>query len=313
MRGESAADKRGWTRNRKIRGSESASIRVNPRQLFHRLAETFAVTGDAAACDLWMKRATAFAIALACLISSSAFAETISVAAAISMKDALAKVAGKYKAEAGDVVEFTLGASGQLASQIQYGRRSTFSSPRPISRSTVLRRQILSTKRPGGSSRNALVLIVPASSNTAPNSIGALNDPSITRIAIGEPKTVPAGQYAQQTLIHEGVLDAVKQKLVFGTNVRQVLGYVERGEVSAGLVYETDAMQSGSKVKMTYRVDEADHDPILYPGAIVTASKKKPAARDFLITFFPRRDKRSSGILASSDLPSLQPGQRHEP
>src|SRR6266850_786868 len=66
-----------------------------------------------------MKRA--LAIVLACLITSAAFAEQITVAAAISLKDALDKVADQYKADTGDTVGFTLGSSGQLANQILNG------------------------------------------------------------------------------------------------------------------------------------------------------------------------------------------------
>ena len=66
-----------------------------------------------------MERVLAFV--LACLITTAASAETITVAAAISLKDALAKVAERYEADTGESVEFTLGSSGQLASQITNG------------------------------------------------------------------------------------------------------------------------------------------------------------------------------------------------
>lgn len=230
-----------------------------------------------------MRRVVAIAFAFVCLFASRAFAETISVAAAISLKDVVMKVAEEYKTETGEVVEFTLGSSGQLASQIQNG------APVDLFISAA-NKQVDDLEKAGAVDKatrrviagNSLVLIVPAGSKSSPDSIKALIRSDITRIAVGEPKTVPVGQYAQQTLKHEGVSNAVQQKLVFATNVRQVLDYVERGEVSAGLVYATDAMISRDKVRVTCIVDEADHEPIVYPAAVVTASKKQAAAVKFL-------------------------------
>ena len=86
--------------------------------------------------------------------------------------------------------------------------------------------------------------------------------------------------------------DAVRDKLVYGTNVRQVLAYVERGEVSAGLVYATDAKQSGDKVRVIATAPENSHQPIVYPGVIITASQNQAIAGQFL-TFLTNTDAQS--------------------
>src|SRR5205814_2358830 len=104
----------------------------------------------------------------------------------------------------------------------------------------------------------------------------------VKQIAIGEPKTVPAGQYAMQTLKSLGLSDQLKGKLILGANVRQVLAYVERGEVSAGIVYLTDAKQSGDKVKVVATAEESTHEPIVYPGVVLKTSTKTDAAKKFL-------------------------------
>jgi molybdate transport system substrate-binding protein len=228
-----------------------------------------------------MKRALAFV--LLCLITSAASAETITVAAAISLKDALAKVAERYKSDTGEAVEFTYGSSGQLATQIRSGA--------PIDLFiSAANKQIDDLAKVGMTddatrtvvAGNALVLIVPPKSNAAPDSLKALADPGVKHIAIGEPKTVPAGQYAQQALEHTHVADALKDRLIFGANVRQVLAYVEHGEAAAGIVYATDAKVAGEKVRVTCTIDAADHEAIVYPAAVVKASSKQAAAKRFL-------------------------------
>ena len=98
------------------------------------------------------------------------------------------------------------------------------------------------------------MLIVPAGAKDPPQSFDDLqNGERVQTIAIGQPKTVPAGKYAMQVLTRFGSMG--KQRLIYGTNVRQVLDYVERGEVTAGIVYQTDAMVRAHKVRVVAKAD----------------------------------------------------------
>src|SRR5207237_2691665 len=117
---------------------------------------------------------------------------------------------------------------------------------------------------------------------SAPSSFEGLKETAVTRIAIGEPTTVPAGQYAMQALTAMKLADVVRSRLVYGSNVRQVLDYVERGEVAAGIVYATDAKAAGENVRVTCTIDAADHEPIVYPAVLVKASSRRAAAARFL-------------------------------
>jgi molybdate transport system substrate-binding protein len=129
--------------------------------------------------------------------------------------------------------------------------------------------------------RGELVLIVPADEKDPPASFADLADPKFKRIAIGEPNSVPAGDYAMQTLKSLHVADAVKDRLQTGANVRQVLNYVERGEVDAGIVYRTDALTS-KKVRIVAVAEESTHKPIEYPAAVIKSSKEHDEAEKFL-------------------------------
>jgi molybdate transport system substrate-binding protein len=209
--------------------------------------------------------------------------ETITIAAAISLKESVTEIGKAYETQAGDHVELTFGSSGQLAAQIQSGAPiDAFISAAAkqiddLDKSAAIdhaTRRIVTT--------NALVLIVPANATDAPGSFEKLADPGVARVVIGEPTTVPAGQYAQQVLRSLGLIDKLGDRLLYGANCRQVLDYVIRGEVSAGIVYKTDAIEAGDKVKLVATAHPKWHEPIVYPAAIVRASTRRDAARRFL-------------------------------
>lgn len=227
------------------------------------------------------------ALLLGLLRPPAASADTVNVSAAASLKDVLTQLAAQHKAAGGaggsDDAAFTFGASGQLATMIQDGApvdlfisagtkqvddlaQSAFADPAS--------RRILAA--------NTLVLIVPAGATSAPASFADLADHRFARIAIGNPPSVPAGDYALQTLSALHLTDTLTIRLVYGTNVRQVLAYVEDADVSAGIVYATDARESGAKVKVVATADEKLHAPIVYPAVLLKAAKNKAAAARFL-------------------------------
>jgi molybdate transport system substrate-binding protein len=218
-----------------------------------------------------------------CTARPAIAADAITVGAAASMKEALTEVAAAYKADTGGEVDLTFGSSGQLMAQIKNGAPIDLFISAAVKQVDELAKEKLVD---GGSVRNVasneLVLIVPAGAKAAPASFKDLADSAHKRIATGDPKTVPAGEYAAQALETLKLTGAVGDRLVYGASVRQVLDYVERGEVAAGIVYRTDALQSGDKVKVVDRADPITHAPIVYPGVVVTASKKAAAARQFL-------------------------------
>ena len=126
---------------------------------------------------------------------------------------------------------------------------------------------------------NQLVLIVPKQS-TSLTSFRQLIQPEIQRISIGEPRIVPAGQYATEVLKSLGLLERVKSKFVLGNNVKSVLTAVETGDVEAGIVYITDA-KSSDRVKVVAIADRKLHTPIRYPVAILKSSNSI-AARQYV-------------------------------
>lgn len=221
------------------------------------------------------------------LLAGAARAETVSVAVAISLKDAMEEIGPAYEKQTGDEVRFTFGSSGQLMAQVRNGAPlDAFVSAADKQVNALIEGGQLDKATHCTVAGNALVLVVAAGAGeSAPASFTDLADAKHRRVAIGEPKTVPAGQYAMQALAKLGVARpmADQGRLVYGANVRQVLDYVIRGEVSAGIVYATDAREAGDDaVRVVATADARTHDAIVYPAAIVTASRKREAAARFL-------------------------------
>jgi molybdate transport system substrate-binding protein len=127
--------------------------------------------------------------------------------------------------------------------------------------------------------RNEIVLIVPKDSSLNIGSVQDLGKEGVTRVAYGNPATVPVGRYTQAALEHAGSWDTVSSKQVLGQNVRQVLDYVARGEVDAGFVFATDAAVSADKVAVVQKI--ASPIPVLYPIALVKREGSSPDARAF--------------------------------
>src|SRR5262245_47797153 len=160
------------------------------------------------------------------------------VATAISLKGPVEEsIAAFQAARAGEELTVQAAASGVIVSQIEQGAPvDLFISASPVEMDRVAKAEkiVPSTRRAIATNR---LVIVTRKGIDLPASLEGLKDPRFVKIAIGNPKTVPAGRYADQALRASSLLEAVQPRLVFGENVRQVLDYVVRGEADAGLVY----------------------------------------------------------------------------
>jgi molybdate transport system substrate-binding protein len=207
----------------------------------------------------------------------------LTVSAAISLKDALDEAKQIYTTENPNVtIAVNYGASGSLQLQIEQGAPvDVFLSAAPKQMDALATKGLLLEGTRKDLLRNEVVLIVPKDSSLAISSFQDLTRADVKQVALGEPVTVPAGQYAKEVLTSLGIYDAVNSKAILGKDVRQVLTYVETGNVDAGIVYATDAMSS-TKVKVVATAPAKSHAPVIYPAAVIKASKNPAAARAFL-------------------------------
>jgi molybdate transport system substrate-binding protein len=188
-----------------------------------------------------------------------------------------------YEKQTGIRVKLNLGSSGLLQRQIEAGAPAdVYASAGERQMDALQSRGLILADTRRNLVRNALVLIVPADTQVPLHSFGELVDPKITKVAIGNPKTVPAGQYAQQAMKNLQLWSRLESRLVLAENVRQVLDYVVRAEVEAGMVYSSDVSVARGKVTVAIPVPEDTHDPILYPIAAVRTTENRSDAQGFI-------------------------------
>ena len=216
-------------------------------------------------------------------LSVSAQNRGIVVAAAISLKESFNELGAIYERRTGTKVTFTFGASGELEKQIEAGAPvDVFASAAEREMDELQARNLIDPATRADFARNSLVLVVPRDSKLQIRSFSDLEKPSVTKIAIGNPKTVPAGQYAQQLLRNTRILPKIESRLILAENVRQVLDYVAREEVDAGIVYATDVQVAQGKVSVAARAPDEDYGPILYPLAVTRDSGNVNGAKGFV-------------------------------
>lgn len=213
-----------------------------------------------------------------------ALAANITVFAAASLKEALDEQARNFEMATHDKILVSYAGSNALAKQIEAGAPAEVFISADLDWMDYLdQRHLL---RPGSRAnllRNSLVLIAPASSNTAlriaPNFplAAALNG---GRLSMANPESVPAGKYGKSALEKLGVWASVQDHLARGENVRAALIFVSRSEAPFGIVYKTDAM-ADKRVRIVDTFPPDSHAPIVYPAALV-ASGVSPAAKGFL-------------------------------
>jgi len=206
---------------------------------------------------------------------------TISVAA--SLTESLTDIKELYVAENPNIeITFNFGSSGSLQQQIEQGADvDLFFSAGKKQMDALQSKGLILNQTRKNILRNSVVLIIPIDSSKNINDFEDLTNDNIDKIALGEPKSVPAGQYAEELFNNLHILDEIKSKAVYGKDVKEVLTWVESGNADAGIVYITDAKMS-DKVNVVATASEGETSPILYPSAVIGASKNIDASKNFL-------------------------------
>ncbi|TCR89901.1 molybdate ABC transporter substrate-binding protein [Rhizobium sp. BK376] len=230
----------------------------------------------------WIKLASAALSAawlgIAAVPAPAHAADKIVVFAAASMKNALDNMDAAFTKETGKEVTVSYAASGALAKQLENGAPAdVFISADTDWMDYVTKKKLIKDGTQVNLLGNQIVLVAakdkakPVEIKQGMDLAGLLGD---GRLAMGEPKSVPAGKYGQAALEKLGLWSSVEKKVAGAESVRAALALVSRGEAPYGIVYQTD-VSSDPGVAIAGTFPEDSHPPIIYPVAI-TADSKNP-------------------------------------
>lgn len=205
----------------------------------------------------------------------------INISAALGLKDALQDIQKEYEAANPQMkLVFNLGPAGVLQKQIEQGVPADLFISASVKQVDELQRKNLivpTTRRTLVSDK--LVLVVPKDSKLSIDSFRELIN--VAKFGMGEPGTVPAGQYAVESLKNIGIWEAVKDKAVQAKDVRTIIAHVETGNVDAGIAFSTVAALS-DKVKVVAVAPEGSHMPVAFPAVVLANAKHSKEAEAVL-------------------------------
>ncbi len=210
--------------------------------------------------------------------------QSILVAAAASLKNAYEdELIPMFEEQyPGVTVEGTYDSSGKLQTQIEEGLEAdVFMSAATKQMKALDEEGMIASDTIVNLLENKIVLIVPTGSDSKIDSFEKIGDAA--SIALGDPESVPAGQYAKEALTNLNVWDSIQDKVSFGTNVTEVLNQVAAASADAGIVYATDAASKADQVTVVAEAPEGSLEKkVIYPVAVVKATAHEDAAKAFV-------------------------------
>jgi molybdate transport system substrate-binding protein len=247
-----------------------------------------------------------FLAGFVCLASSSLRAAQVTVFAAASLSESLQEIAGIYEKQSGDKIVFNFAASGALARQVEAGAPADVIFFADEAKADALQQKGLIVKETRRDRLANTLVLVTAPENAAVRCPSDLTKSAVARLALGDPRIVPAGSYAKEYFIKAGLWPALEPKVIPCENVRAALAVVESGNVDAGMVYKTDAAIS-KKVKVVFEIPRADGPKITYPLALLKSARDPKAAGKFMDFICGEQAGRIFGGLGFIVLPAANP------
>ena len=210
--------------------------------------------------------------------------EEILVAAAASLKNAYEEmlILMFQEANPGITVKGTYDSSGKLQTQIEEGLEAdVFMSAATKQMKALDEGGYIASDTVVNLLENKIVLIVPAGTDSKLEKFEDIVHAE--SIALGDPASVPAGQYAEEALTSLGIWDGIQDKVSLGTNVTEVLNQVAAASADAGIVYATDAASMADQVTVIAEAPEGSlSKKVIYPVAVVKNTAHEAAAEAFV-------------------------------
>ncbi|MCX6178243.1 MAG: molybdate ABC transporter substrate-binding protein [Chlorobiales bacterium] len=227
-----------------------------------------------------LKKIIIFGFAALLTMSVTAHAGGLNLSVAASLKEVINELSASYTAKHPDIVFVkNFGGSGVLAGQIENGAPADLF----ISANTEWVEYLKGKKLiDGGTEQNFAYnsLVFAGTTSKKVSSMGDLS--KLEKIALGSPKSVPAGEYAMAAMTKAGIAAKLANKFIMAKDVRECLMYAELGEVDGAFVYRTDALQA-KKAKVLFAVPQELYPRVVYPAALTLKGSQNDEAKAFLV------------------------------
>ena len=226
-----------------------------------------------------MNKAIRLVMTLSCLLllATPVLASNINLSVAASLKEVINDLSDSFaKKHPGVKFVKNYGASGQLVKQIENGAPADVFISANLEWMDYLKNKKLADPASIATfTYNTLVFA------GTPGKASSMQDLiKLERIAIGSPKSVPAGEYATEAFKNAGIEKQLEKKLVMARDVRECLMYAEHGEVDGAFVYRTDALQA-KQAKILFTVPQEFYPRVIYPMSLTVAGTKNKDAVAF--------------------------------
>jgi molybdate transport system substrate-binding protein len=211
------------------------------------------------------------------LLAAPVLAGEVNLSVAASLKEVINELSDSFaKKHSGVKFVKNYGASGVLAKQIENGAPSDIFISANLEWMDYLKnKKLVDTSDIVTFTYNTLVFA------GAPGNASSMQDlVKLERIAIGSPKSVPAGEYTMEAIKKAGLDKQLEKKLIMARDVRECLMYAEHGEVDGGFVYKTDALQA-KQTKILFTVPQELYPRVTYPMALTVSGATNKEAADF--------------------------------
>jgi molybdate transport system substrate-binding protein len=207
----------------------------------------------------------------------------LTVCAGVGLTDAIKEINSLYMQENKNItIIANFAAAGTLQKQIEQGAPAdVFFSPGISQMDALQEGGLIINETRQDLLNNKIVLVVPINSTLDITGFMDLLNEDVAKVAIGDPEFVPAGMYGIQALDAYGITEQLQPKLILCNDVRQVLSYVESGNVEAGIVYASDAVIT-NKVKIVAEAPDEVNRKIAFVGAVIKSSKNVEAAKAYI-------------------------------
>jgi len=153
------------------------------------------------------------------------FAETITIAVAANVSYAMDEIKAEFVKEHPQIkVRVSLGSSGKLTAQIKNGAPYGLFMSANMKYPQALFEDKIATTKPVVYAQGALAMLSVKPRDLS-EGLALLEEPSIKKIAVANPKTAPYGIAAKEALQNAGLYEKLKPKFVYGESISQTVSY----------------------------------------------------------------------------------------